>query len=155
MLKKISPQLERSLRSMGWHPDRFVLATEWERRILEYGFEALSESLDIIHSFGDIVMRPTLAVAYQPPALYFDPLYPGGTGFEPDRVLPFEKILCAELNPLAEVDFGHATLVLASDHRVLMSSDHLLYEMGSTFEDALENTLVFGRRVPPVVASLR
>jgi hypothetical protein len=151
----MSQALRDALFDSGWSPTRHTPTAEWIANLTADGFQAIPEAEEIIASFGGLTLRsvPLGSAVYQPPVVFFDPITPGGQG-DVDRIPDWERRLHIKLNPIADLSAGHATLLLASDGRVFAAMDGMLYLYGESFEDALENTLVFGRRIPQKAGEL-
>jgi hypothetical protein len=151
----ISQKLEKKLVAAGWYQMRRVSTTDWVAGLLEDGFDVIPEAEKIIANFGGITLKevPEECTVYQPPVVFFDPTTPGGGG-DVDRVPDWERRLGIIINPIGELSGGHATLLYGNDGRIFSALDGLLYLYGESFEDALENTLLFGRRIPQKIGNL-
>ncbi len=75
------------------------------------------------------------------------------TCLEWDRVEYWQKRLGMALSPLAELG-GGAILLLAEDGRIFSCWDSVLWVDGASFEEAMENTLMFGKRRPVEYATM-
>ena len=139
--------LQSILRRAGWTPDRFVSASEWVAILETECFTMLPEAVKILESFGGlrVVPQKTASDAYLAEALLFNPVM-AATG-EFDRVDFWQRRLNLRFSPLAEIS-GGAILLLADDGRVFACWDGLIWFEGTSFEDAMENTLVIPKRRP-------
>ena len=106
-------------------------------------------------TFGGLTLRSVSLSpsVYQPPVVFFDPTMPGGKG-DVSRIPDWERRLNTKMNPIGELSSGHAVLVFSEDGRIFAALDGLLYLYGTTFEDALELTLMPGERSPQKVGDL-
>ncbi|MBN8605013.1 MAG: SUKH-3 domain-containing protein [Planctomycetes bacterium] len=151
----MSPEVREKLCEAGWYPGRAISTKDWVAQLALDGFVLIPEAERIISEFGGLTLTPqilpsTFAYARQS---YFDPVQPGGQG-DIDRVYDWEKRLGLTINPIGDYANGHQTLLYASDGRIFVASNGSLYLYGSTFEDALENTLVIARRPPRLIGHL-
>ena len=81
--------------------------------------------------------------AHASETITFDPL----AHVDPDRILYWQDRLQLKLSPLGALGLNMC-LLIAEDGAVFATWDRSLYKVGYSFEDAMENTLVFGRRRP-------
>jgi hypothetical protein len=152
----MSPTLEKALLSAGWSPTRQVSTSEWVAALSADGFDVIPDAADVMAGFGGLTFR-TVALpssVFQPPVVFFDPTMPGGNG-DVSRIPDWERRLNIKMNPIGELSGGHSVLVFGEDGRIFGTLDGLLYLYGKSFEDALENTLLFGKRVPQRIGDLK
>jgi hypothetical protein len=143
-----------SLIDAGWSPDRRVQINHWVEQLTAEGYTMHDHVKDILEKYGGLVVKPVRgahASGYIATELDFDPVYAGSGEF--DRVDYWQQRLGLLLSPLGEHGDGGLVL-LANDGGVFRCrDDHILY-MGSTFEEALENTLVNVTRQPDYIGSM-
>ena len=142
----MSEALKEALINAGWTPERRISTCGWVAQLKADSFELLPQAEEIIASFGGLTLR-SQGLAYQPPVVFFDPAIPGGKG-DVARIPVWERKLGVTMNPIAELSFGASVLALASDGRVYSVFNGTLYLYGESLVDALENCLMFGKRIP-------
>ena len=149
MEKMLSQAVRDALATMGWRADRRIDTSQWVANLSSYGLPLLPGVDDIIANFGGLTLRgvPSAGKTFQPPVVFFDPVNPGGDG-DVDRVPYWQEILGTALNPIADLGAGHAVLLLSDERQLLAGLNGGVYWYGDSFEDALEETLIFGKRVP-------
>jgi hypothetical protein len=135
------------LEASGWTPNRNVPIAQWVAQLESEGFTMLPNAVKLLEGFGglEIVPRKAASDAYAAEVLRFDPTLAASGEF--DRIDYWEKRLDTHLSPIAETG-GGAILLLAEDGRVVSCWDGLLWLDGTSFEDALENTLILAKRKP-------
>jgi hypothetical protein len=136
-----------TLEASGWTPHRKVPTAEWVGQLEAEGFIMLPEAVKVLEAFGglEIVPRKTAADVYAAEVLRFDPTLAASGEF--DRISYWQSRLNTRLSPIAETG-GGAILLLAEDGRVFSCWDGVLWLDGTSFEDALENTLIVAKRKP-------
>jgi hypothetical protein len=144
---KYSNHVESVFRESGWNPGREVDIAAWVKILKKDGFTMLPEAISILKSLGDLIIRPPKSPAniYPPEDLTFDPTFASG---EYDRIEYWENYLGTHLSPIGE--FGGWILLIAGDGKVYSCRDQLLKVRGDSFQDALENTLIWIKRKPTV-----
>jgi hypothetical protein len=140
------------LESAGWSPNRRVSSAHWVKTLADEGFTLVSEAVVILESFGGLEVHPCRIGSqdYVPETIRFDPVLAASGDF--DRVQYWQDSLKVKLSPIAEV--GAAILMLAEDGRVFSCWDNVLWLDGTTFDDAMENTLIVGKRTPIEIARM-
>jgi hypothetical protein len=143
-----------TLKASGWTPNRNVVTTQWVKELESQGFAMLPGAVNILERFGGLEVVPPAAAsgAYRAEVLRFDPVL--GASGEFDRVDYWQRRLNTRLSPIGELG-GGAILLLAQDHRVFSCWCDLLWLDGTSFEDALENTLIIARRKPVEFGRMR
>jgi hypothetical protein len=136
-----------TLEASGWAPNRRVPTVQWVSQLESEGFIMLPEAVKVLEGFGglEIIPRKAASDAYAAEVLRFDPLLAASGEF--DRIDYWQRRLNTRLSPIAETG-GGAALLLAEDGRVFSCWDGVLWLDGTSFEDALENTLVVAKRKP-------
>jgi hypothetical protein len=141
-----SNEVRSALEAAGWTPSRKVSTERWVCQLTSEGFTMLPEAIALLESFGGLTVRPlrTPAQVYTPETIRFDPIL--SASGEWDRVDYWQEQLHTRLSPIADV--AGAMLLLAEDGRAFSSWGSLLWLDGSCFADAMENTLIVGKRRP-------
>src|SRR5581483_8057653 len=140
-----SKEVHSALENAGWSPGRKVPTAHWVSGLVAQGFTVLPAAIDLLESFGGLKIRPLkLPIeVYRPGVLSFEPVLAA----ESDRVEYWQKRLRLRLSPIAELT-GGAGVLLAEAGRIFTCWDTILWVDGASFEDAMENTLVIGKRWP-------
>ncbi len=148
----LSQALRDVLTAVGWAPDRSVPTSQWIAALEAGGFSVVPAAAAILRNFGGLTLPPVRRPSdpHAPENLVFDPL---GTA-DPEAAAYWEQFLGKKLTPIAEVG-DQGCLLLAETGEVYTSWDRFLFRDGDSLEDALENTLVFGRRRPVELASMK
>ncbi len=144
-----SEELRSAFANAGWTPDRKVPTGHWVSQLVSDGFTMLPAAIKLLESFGGLEIRPLKVPSqvYRPEVLLFDPVLAASGDFE--RVDYWQERLHMRLSPIGEMR-GPAAVLLAEDGRVFSYRDAILWVDGASFEDAMENTLVMGKRWPVV-----
>ena len=142
-----SEELRSALADAGWTPDRKVLTGHWVSQLVSEGFAMLPAAIEVLESFGGLEIHPLMVPSqvYRPGVLLFDPILATSGDF--DRVDYWQKRLHMRLSPLGEIS-GPVALLLAEDGRIFSCRDTILWVVGASFEGAMENTLLIGKRWP-------
>jgi hypothetical protein len=137
----------------GWTPVREVPTDGWVNQLQSEGFAVLPEATRILAEFGGLTVIPQKSPsdAYLAEILRFDPVLASSGEF--DRVDYWERRLGMRLSPIAETG-GGSMLLIAEDGRVFSCRDRMLWLHGTSFENALENTLIIAKRRPTEYASM-
>jgi hypothetical protein len=143
----LSDTVVSTLAASGWTPDRRAATAQWVSQLESEGFTMLPEAVKLLESFGglNVVPRKDASDAYSAEVLRFDPVLAASGEF--DRIDYWQRRLNTPLSPIAETG-GGAILLLAKDGRVFSCWDGVLWLDGTSFEDALENTLIAARKMP-------
>ena len=132
----------------GWSPTRKVSMTRWVKALIDDGYTMVPEALRILENFGLLTIKPppkAPGAVFRADELVFRP--DDAALGESDAIGDWEKQLGVRLSPVAEHG-GQGLLLVAEDGRVYLCFGALMWKMGETFEDALENTLIVVRREP-------
>ena len=134
-----------ALEASGWTRDRSVPTAQWVEQLEAEGFTMLPEAVDVLEAFGglEVVPRKSASDAYAAEVLRFDPILAASGEF--DRISYWQIRLNTRLSPIAEIG-GGAILLLAEDGRVVSCWCDRLWLDGTSFEDALESTVVAKRK---------
>ena len=106
----------------------------------------LPRAVRVLEEFGGLTVIPPKVPRGKFPAEVLHSIGLAASG-EFDRIDYWQCRLKIRLSPIAELG-GGAILLLAEDERVFTSFDRLLWIDGSSFEDALNNTLIVTQRRP-------
>ena len=152
-MNSFSEPVQTALRASGWTPERRVSASHWIDELQREGFSILPKAVEILESLGGLKIRPKKAASdvYAPERLEFDPVL--AASGEYDRVKYWESTLGIVLTPVAEIG-GQAVLLIGGDGRVFSCWNDLLWLDGPSFEEAMENTLIVGKRWPVELARM-
>lgn len=136
-----------TLQVSGWTPHRKAPTAKWVVPLEKEGFTMIPEAVNVLDSFGGLEVVPIKSAsdAYVAEVLRFDPVLAASGEF--DRVDYWQSRLNTRLSPIAETG-GGAILLVAEDRRVLLCRDNLLWLVGNSFDDAVENTLIVAKRMP-------
>jgi hypothetical protein len=138
-------ELENMLYAAGWYPGRRVSVSQWLEELREYGFSIVPQAVAVLEEFGGLKIEPvrTPTDLFSPGPVIVDPLVDA----ELDRFQDWEEQLKTRLTPVGQFD-GQSCLAIAEDGSVYMMWDSCLWKVGSSWLDALENSLLFARRKP-------
>jgi hypothetical protein len=147
----MSQALRDVLTAAGWAPDRSVPTSQWIAVLEAGGFSVVPAAEAVLRNFGGLTVRPAERPSgpHAPETIVFDPLATA----DREAAEYWEEFLGKKLTPIAEVG-GQSCLLVAESGEVYTSWDRFLFKDGDSLEDALENTLVFGRRRPVEIASM-
>jgi hypothetical protein len=149
-LNMVSDSSKRLLNQFGWTPDRNIDIQKWQAQLECEGFVVTQEAAAILRSFGGLTINLSQAEGpFIPEWLTFDPIIAASGEF--DRIDYWQKYLGSILTPLALVG-GGAIMVISAEGRVYSCWTGVLFEHGRTFEDALLNVHLLGKRLPTEIA---
>jgi SUKH-3 immunity protein len=136
-----------TLAASGWTPNRKTPTAQWVGQLESEGFTMLPEAVSVLEGFGGLEIVPwkSASDAYAAEVLRFDPILAASGEF--DRIDYWQSRLNTRLSPIGETG-GGAILLLAEDGRVFSCWDGVLWLDGTSFQDALENTLIVAKRKP-------
>jgi hypothetical protein len=147
-----SVELLDALTASGWYQNRAVAPEQWTARLAFEGFTFTPEAERILRSLGGLVVDPVRSHSdsYAPSGLVFDPKIAAPGEF--DRVQEWQHWLKMTLSPFASSQDGLICILLGENGAIFGVWCNELRKYGSSFSDALENSLVFGRRRPTIQA---
>lgn len=143
----MSDTLRNVLTSCGWHEDRIVDPSKWVTRLAAEGFIMIPEAVSILKSFGGLTIVPQKSpdAVFLPDKLTFDPVLAASGEFE--AVDYWQSTIGKKLSPIAEIG-GGAILMVGDDGQIMSCWPDRIWRDGASFIDALENTLIIGKRRP-------
>jgi len=146
----LSQAVQAVLRQQGWSPERKVPTRIWIAQLIGGGYNVLPEAESILENFGGLEITPvkTPDDAYSANVVSFDPVQ--GILSEVERIEFWQKLLGQRLTPLGMLYPIESMLLLGENGQVFCEWGNIIGECGSSFEDALESTLVFARRKPMI-----
>ena len=139
--------LQIELRRQGWTPER-VTTRAWVSELVKAGIAVLPEAESILQNFGGLAIHPVRTTFDVVPGemIHFDPITLVLS--EVERIRGWEQRLAQRLTPLGVKRPSDEIVLLGEDGRVIGEWGNILVVYGSSFEDALESTLVLARRNP-------
>ncbi|NEW29187.1 SUKH-3 domain-containing protein [Nocardia cyriacigeorgica] len=121
----------------GWTPERKFNAQPWLDELRDQGFFFSEYSIDVITSFGGLVIPPQRieGALYAGTRIQFDPMEVGDGMRE--RYEGIESRLGQMLSPLADCG-GESALLIAENGSVLQDWSGGIRLLGDNFPDALD-----------------
>jgi len=143
----MTPRIDAALRSAGWSEDRSIPVETWVEQLTREGYTFSALAMQTLKSYGGLQIIPGSDPndLYRAGEIRFDPALAALGEF--DRIEYWERKLNTKLSPIAETN-PVSIVVLAQDGRVFACQDQTLCLLGSTLEDAMDNTLLAGKRFP-------
>ncbi|MBI1344687.1 hypothetical protein GC163_00210 [bacterium] len=143
---KFSQEVQAVLRRQGWSPERRLDISEWMTELVASGFHILPEARSILENFGGLRIIPekTPRDAYAAETIWFDPVT--DVLSEVDRIKGWEDTLQMGLTPLGVRYPSLSIMLIAENGQVICEWGSIFAASGVSFEDAMENSLVFARR---------
>jgi hypothetical protein len=134
------------LSQSGWSEDRCVEIDQWVEQLESEGFTLIPDVKRILREFGGLKIPPVKAPSdtFAKGQFYFDPVSAASGDF--DKIEYWQNHLGITLSPFAEGSKAEM-LLLASDGRVFASYHAILFLVGSSFEDAVENTFTLAKNM--------
>jgi hypothetical protein len=134
----LRPDLLHALRSAGWQPDRKVSVGPWLEALQREGYVPHREAEEILAALGGLEIEPVnrsgLHFSNDEP-FKIDPIA-AGSGHR-DLALEIEKILGGTYFPIGEW-LSYSSVFIEAGGRVVAAGLGWIWEMGRTFEGALE-----------------
>ncbi|RSS51710.1 hypothetical protein EF912_20305 [Streptomyces sp. WAC07061] len=134
----LSPDLLRALRDAGWHPQRRVNISPWLDSLRQEGYLPNPQAEEILAALGGLVIEPINQSGpnfSNDEPFNFDPIS-AGSG---QRALAseIEGALGGQYFPIGEW-LSFSSVFIEADGKVVAAGLGWIWDMGSTFEDALE-----------------
>ncbi|MGW6613596.1 SUKH-3 domain-containing protein [Streptomyces erythrochromogenes] len=134
----LSSPLLRALRDAGWHPQRRISVEPWLGALWQEGYVPNLRAEEILVALGGLVVEP---VSQSGPnfsndePFNFDPIS-AGSG-QRGLASEIEGVLGGRYFPIGEW-LSYSSVFVGDDGRVVAAGLGWIWEMGSTFEEALE-----------------
>jgi hypothetical protein len=144
----LSDAVQAILRPQGWSPGRKVSTRDWIHQLVSEGYTVLPQAELLLQNFGGLEITPARRPidAYAADVIRFDPAKASAGEFE--RVDFWQRQLGQRLTPLGELVACESILLLGESGYVFCEWSNIIAECGSSFEDALESTLIIAQRRP-------
>lgn len=134
----LSPELLSALRSSGWSPERHVAIDHWVEPLEREGYRSHRLARDILASLGGLSIEP--ANRHGPnftndEPFNVDPLEAGAG--QRGMAAEIEQVLGGAYFPIGEW-LSYSSVFVEAQGRVIATGMGWMWELGSTFEEALE-----------------
>ncbi|MFD5622408.1 SUKH-3 domain-containing protein [Streptomyces yangpuensis] len=141
----MSPDLLQALRGAGWHPQRRVGVNSWINSLQREGYLSSPQVEEILAALGGLVIEPIN---------WSGPNFTNGEPFNLDPISAgsgqlglaseIERVLGGRYFPIGEW-LSYSSVFIGVDGRVVAAGLGWIWEMGSTFEEALELAICANR----------
>ncbi|MEV7427821.1 SUKH-3 domain-containing protein [Streptomyces sp. NPDC091212] len=134
----LNPDLLQSLREAGWTPGRSVDTSPWLDLLQQEGYQPNSKAEEILSALGGLTIEPTKQSGpnfsnVEP--FNFDPISTGAG--QRGLASEVEEALGGHYFPIGEW-LSYSSVFVNTDGEVVAAGLGWIWEMGSTFEEALE-----------------
>ncbi|MEU8939245.1 SUKH-3 domain-containing protein [Streptomyces goshikiensis] len=134
----LRPDLLRALRDAGWHPQRRVSVSPWLDSLQQEGYLPNLQAEEILAALGGLAIEPINQSGpnfSNDEPFNFDPIS-AGSG-QRGLASEIEGVLGGQYFPIGEW-LSYSSVFIEADGKVVAAGLGWIWEMGSTFEDALE-----------------
>ncbi|MFF2331207.1 MULTISPECIES: SUKH-3 domain-containing protein [unclassified Streptomyces] len=134
----LRPDLLRALRDAGWHPRRRVGVSPWLDSLQQEGYLPNQQAEEILAALGGLVIEPINQSGSNfsnDEPFNFDPIS-AGSG-QRGLATEIEGVLGGQYFPIGEW-LSYSSVFIEAEGKVVAAGLGWIWEMGSTFEDALE-----------------
>ncbi|GAB0102575.1 hypothetical protein JMUB6875_15430 [Nocardia sp. JMUB6875] len=141
-----NPVTAEVVAAAGWTPERRIDVTGWGEHLDDQGYFMSSPAVNILESFGNLVLRPPdfPEALWGADPIFFDPLEVGDRMRE--RYADLEARIGHRMTPLAANSSGTSSLLILDDGRVVSDDVLGLRLLGSAFPEAVDLVLRRYRR---------
>lgn len=141
----LRPDLLAALERSGWSMQRSVDADQWVRSLENEGYRVHSLAEEVLAALGGLSIEPLNRVGpnfTNDEPLNFDPIA-GGAG-QRDMAVEVESVLGGAYFPIGEW-LSYSSVFLEARGRVISTGMGWIWELGPTFEEALELAICANR----------
>ncbi|MEU6172771.1 SUKH-3 domain-containing protein [Streptantibioticus parmotrematis] len=138
MFDSLRPDLLQALRDAGWESRRRVDIDPWVASLRQEGYHSNVKAEEILAALGGLVVQPVNKFGpnfSNDEPLNFDPIS-GGSG-QRALALEIEEVLGGRYFPVGEW-LSYSGVFVEARGRMVAAGLGWIWEMGATFEDALE-----------------
>ncbi|WP_120719582.1 SUKH-3 domain-containing protein [Streptomyces hundungensis] len=134
----LCPELLQALSDAGWDPQRRVDVSAWSDALRQEGYVPNQQVDEVLAALGGLTIEPVNQAGpnfSNDEPLNLDPIS-AGSG-QRALALEIEQVLGGQYFPIGEW-LSYSSVFMEADGRVVAAGLGWIWEMGSSFEDALE-----------------
>ncbi|MER5217621.1 SUKH-3 domain-containing protein [Streptomyces sp. NPDC002838] len=136
--ESLRPDTLAALSVSGWRPHRCVSISHWIEPLADEGYRVHPLAEEVLATMGGLTIEPTNRVGpnfSNDEPFAFDPLAAGAG--QRDMAVEVESVLGGTYFPIGEW-LSYSSVFMESEGRVIATGLGWIWELGPTFEEALE-----------------